>query len=286
KIMIQWYPGHMAKTKKEIQKNLKLVDIVLELLDARIPISSENPMINEILKNKPRLILLTKSTMSDPIDNAKWVSYFKKLKIQVLLVDSISKYNVSNIVKQCKIILKDKLEKEKNKGMKERPIRAMIVGIPNVGKSTLINSLVNKRITAVANKPGVTRINQWVRINKDLELLDTPGVLWPKFENKGIARKLLLTGAIKDTAVSDSELGLYFLDFLKLYYPALLEQRYDVKTSMSNDLILEHIARNRGYFTTDKIFTDRAIETLIADFRNERLGRISLDKTEDNEQLV
>ncbi|HHX79246.1 MAG TPA: ribosome biogenesis GTPase YlqF [Acholeplasmataceae bacterium] len=281
--MIQWYPGHMAKTKKEIQKNLKLVDIVIELLDARIPISSENPMIAEILQNKARLILLTKSTMSDPIDNTKWIKYFQKENIQVLLVDSISKYNVNNIIKKCKIILKDKLEKEKNKGMRERPIRAMIVGIPNVGKSTLINSLVNKKITAVANRPGVTRINQWVRINKDLELLDTPGVLWPKFENKDIARKLLLTGAIKDTAVNDSELGLYFLDFLKLKYPNLLIKRYGVEVSMSNDEILKHIARSRGFFNADEVFLDRAIDALIVDFRNERIGRISLDKTEDYE---
>ena len=281
--MIQWYPGHMAKTKKEIQKNLKLVDIVIELLDARIPISSENPMIAEILQNKARLILLTKSTMSDPIDNTKWIKYFQKENIQVLLVDSISKYNVNNIIKKCKIILKDKLEKEKNKGMRERPIRAMIVGIPNVGKSTLINSLVNKKITAVANRPGVTRINQWVRINKDLELLDTPGVLWPKFENKDIARKLLLTGAIKDTAVNDSELGLYFLDFLKLKYPNLLIKRYGIEVSMSNDEILKHIARSRGFFNADEVFLDRAIDALIVDFRNERIGRISLDKTEDYE---
>lgn len=281
--MIQWYPGHMAKTKKEIQKNLRLVDIAIELLDARIPISSENPMISEILQNKPRLILLTKSTMSDPIDNSKWVKYFQKENIQVLLVDSISRYNVNNIIKKCRIILKDKLEKEKEKGMRERPIRAMIVGIPNVGKSTLINSLVNKKITAVANRPGVTRVKQWVRINKDLELLDTPGVLWPKFENKDIARKLLLTGAIKDTAVSDSELGIYFLDFLKLHYPNLLEKRYDVKAIMSNDKILEHIARSRGYIAADTVFIERAIDALIVDFRNERIGRISLDKTEDYE---
>lgn len=281
--MIQWYPGHMAKTKKEIQKNLKLVDVVIELLDARIPMSSENPMINDILQNKPRLILLTKSTMSDPIDNSKWVKYFQKNNIQVLLVDSISKYNITNIIKKCKIILKEKLEREKNKGMMERPIRAMIVGIPNVGKSTLINSLVNKRIAAVANKPGVTRVNQWVRINKDLELLDTPGVLWPKFENKDIARRLLLTGAIKDTAVSDSELGLYFLNFLKSKYPSMLEKRYGVDVTMTNDMILDHIARSRGFFTSDTVFTERAIDALIVDFRNERIGRISLDKTEDYE---
>lgn len=281
--MIQWYPGHMAKSKKEIQKNLKLVDIVFELLDARIPMSSENPMINEILQNKPRLILLTKSTMADPVDNKKWVNYFQNKNIQVLLVDSISKYNISNIIKISKEILKDKLEKEKLKGMRERPIRAMIVGIPNVGKSTLINSLVNKKITAVANRPGVTRINQWVRINKDLELLDTPGVLWPKFENKDIARRLLLTGAIKDSAVSDSELGIYFLDFLKVHYPHFLEKRYSVDIEMTSELILENIAKNRGFFTADSVFTERAIDALIADFRNERIGRISLDKIEEYE---
>lgn len=221
--------------------------------------------------------------MSDPIDNSKWVKYFQKNNIQVLLVDSISKYNITNIIKKCKIILKEKLEREKNKGMMERPIRAMIVGIPNVGKSTLINSLVNKRIAAVANKPGVTRVNQWVRINKDLELLDTPGVLWPKFENKDIARRLLLTGAIKDTAVSDSELGLYFLNFLKSKYPSMLEKRYGVDVTMTNDMILDHIARSRGFFTSDTVFTERAIDALIVDFRNERIGRISLDKTEDYE---
>ena len=210
--MIQWYPGHMAKAKREIEEKLKFVDIVFELVDARVPTSSRNPMINEILKNKPRLILLTKSIMSDDYYNNKFVNEINQSNnSKALLIDSISGLNINKIVTYCRTILKEKLEKEQAKGMKPRAIKAMVIGIPNVGKSTLINKLVGKKTAIVGNKPGVTKSLQWIRINKDLDLLDTPGVLWPKFEDQKVGYNLALTGAIKDDIIYKDDLILYFI---------------------------------------------------------------------------
>ena len=213
--MIQWYPGHMAKAKREIEEKLKFVDIVFELVDARVPISSRNPMINDILKNKPRLILLTKSTMSDEHFNNKFVNEINENNnTKALLIDSISGLNINKIVSMCKTVLKDKLEKEQARGMKPRAIKAMVLGIPNVGKSTLINKLVGKKTAIVGNKPGVTKSLQWIRINKDLDLLDTPGVLWPKFDDQKVGYNLAMSGAIKDDIIYKDDLILYFIDFI------------------------------------------------------------------------
>ena len=193
--MIQWYPGHMAKAKREIEEKLKFVDIVFELVDARIPTSSRNPMIDEILKNKPRLVLLTKAVMADDYYNKKFINEVNlKENSGALLIDSINGLNINKIVSTSKVILKDKIQKDLDRGMKPRPIKAMVLGIPNVGKSTLINRLVGKKTAIVGNKPGVTKAQQWIRINKDLDLLDTPGVLWPKFEDEKIGFNLALTG--------------------------------------------------------------------------------------------
>ena len=221
--MIQWYPGHMAKAKREIEEKLKFVDIVFELVDARVPVSSRNPVINDILKNKPRLVLVTKSTMGDELYNNKFVnSINQNNNTKALLIDSISGLNINKINTMCRTILKEKLEKEQARGMKPRAIRAMVVGIPNVGKSTLINKLVGKKTAIVGNKPGVTKSLQWIRINKDLELLDTPGVLWPKFEDVEVGYNLALTGAIKDDIIHKDDLILYFLTFLKQHYKQAL----------------------------------------------------------------
>jgi ribosome biogenesis GTPase A len=276
--MIQWYPGHMAKAKREIEKNLKLVDIVLELVDARIPLSSRNPDLKKLLKNKPSLILLTKSTLADPQDNQKWLNELKSQNENVLLVDAITNYNVNNIEKEARRILADKIKADEAKGIKRNTIRMMIVGIPNVGKSTLINSLVKRKAQEAYNMPGVTKAVKWIRINENLDLLDTPGILWPKFEDQDVAKKLAITRAIKDEIYDEQELSVYLLEFLKEYYPELLIKRYDVSLELCNYEILKEIALKRGFFKADEIDYDKAAVAVLADFRNMRIGRITLDK--------
>ncbi len=279
KTNINWFPGHMAKAKREIEEKLKFVDVVFELVDARIPLSSRNPMISEILKNKPHLILMTKATMADPVYNSK----FEKNLIhnetleRVLLIDSISGLNTNKIVSMSKELLKEKLEKEKLKGMKERPLKAMVIGIPNVGKSTLINKLVGKKTALVGNRPGVTISQQWIRINKDLDLLDTPGVLWPKFETQEIGFNLALTGAIKDTVVYKDDMILYFLSFLKENYKDSLKL-YNVTSDTDNIEILNIIGKNKNFIRNKEIEYERVYDLIINDFRNLKLGRITLDR--------
>ena len=276
--MIQWYPGHMAKAKREIEEKLKFVDIVFELVDARVPVSSRNPMINEILKNKPRLILLTKSTMSDEGFNNKFVNEINESSnTKALLIDSISGLNINKIVSYCRTVLKEKLEKEQARGMKPRAIKAMVIGIPNVGKSTLINKLVGKKTAVVGNKPGVTKSLQWIRINKDLDLLDTPGVLWPKFEDQKVGYNLALTGAIKDDIIYKDDLILYFIDFLKQYYPNNLSY-YNVDKEMDNIEILNTIGKNKNYIRNKEVEYERVYELILNDFRNLKLGKITLDR--------
>lgn len=277
--MIQWFPGHMAKTRKEIQENLKLVDIVFELLDARIPISSKNPLIDNLINQKPRLVILTKADLADERKTKLFIDYYLNRDILALAVDAISGTNLNKITRYTKEVLSEKLAREKAKGLKERPIRVMIVGVPNVGKSTLINRLVKKRVAKVGDKPGITRARQWIRIGKDLELLDMPGVLWPKFEDEKIGIHLALTGAIKDEILDNEKLGNYLLDYLRLNYEKELLARYDIDLDKQNLDVFNEIANLNGYFGDDR--TSRAIDKLIFDFRNTRLGKITLDELED-----
>lgn len=275
---MQWFPGHMAKAKNEIVEKLKLVDIVYELVDARIPYSSQNPMISDILKNKEKLIIITKFSMADDYMTKKWQNHFKSQNIASIIIDSLTGFNVSRIVAMSKTVLEAKLAKERSRGIKERAIRAMVIGIPNVGKSTLINRLVNRKVTNVGNKPGVTKAQQWIRINKDLDLLDTPGVLWPKFEDPKVGMHLGLTGAIKDEILHKEDMIFYLLDFLKKYYPNLLESKYEVSISLDNIDMINKIASNRGiYKNAFEVVTD----TILNDFKNARIGRITLDRLEN-----
>jgi len=274
--MIQWYPGHMAKAKKEIEERLKLIDIVFELVDARIPYSSKNPVVSDILKSKPKLLLLTKCDLADSALTKQWAKHYVSQGYRVLEIDSISGFNLKKIVHECQTILSEKLAREKAKGMLVRPIRSMIVGIPNVGKSTLINALVNKRTLEVADRPGVTKSQQWVRINKDLDLLDTPGVLWPKFEDQKVGMHLALTGAIKEAILKNSQLFEYLIEFLRKYYPMAITERYGLPADLSLDEMIEGIANRRGIKAVD--FQDRAMDLFLRDFKDGKLGRITLDR--------
>ncbi len=279
--MIQWFPGHMAKARREIEERLKLVDIVFELLDARIPLSSQNPMISSLLQNKPKLVLLMKTDLADPLETKLWVDYFHKQGHQVLEVNALSGFNSALIIKTSLQILEDKLLRERKRGLKERAVRAMIVGIPNVGKSTIINRLVKRKAAKVGNKPGVTRAQQWIRISGKLELLDTPGVLWPKFEDKQTGLHLAITGAIRDEILSSHDLGEYFLEFMRKYYPQNLSDRYQLDLKQGNLDLVRKISQDRGFFQSDNL--ERVYNLLLSDFRNSRLGRITLDRYNQEE---
>lgn len=284
---IQWFPGHMAKAQREIEEKLKLVDVVLELIDARIPFSSINPNFENLLKNKAKLIVMTKVKMADPVYNNKWKEYYEKNNCKIILVDSISGLNINKITGLLKEILKDKIEKDLKRGIKARAIKTMVIGIPNVGKSTLINTLVGKKMAQTANKPGVTKAQQWIRINKDLDLLDTPGVLWPKFDDVIIGYNLALTGAIRDDIVHKDDMILYFIDFLKKEYKDNFVKRYDLNDKVLEDNIeiLNYIARKSGFVHNGRIDYERVYELIINDFRSLKLGCITIERptSEKNE---
>ncbi|MBQ6817504.1 MAG: ribosome biogenesis GTPase YlqF [Bacilli bacterium] len=277
---VQWFPGHMAKARNEIIEKIKVVDIVYVLLDARIPYSSSNPMINEILSNKKKIYILTKSDMADSNVTKSWEKHFKDNNIPTLIVDSISGINIKKIEGLSKEVLKEKIEKDLSRGMKMRPIRAMIVGIPNVGKSTLINRLVNKKVTNVGNKPGVTKAQQWIRINQNIELLDTPGVLWPKFEDEIVGIHLALTGAIKDEVLKKEELIFYLLKYLRKYYPSNLAEKYkiDIKEKLEDFDCIEYVTTFLKKYNIKNEDYDRVYDMILNDFKNARIGKISLDR--------
>jgi ribosome biogenesis GTPase A len=277
--MIQWYPGHMAKAKREIENKLKLVDIVFELIDARIPISSKNPMIDNMLKKKPRLVLMTKADMADQRQNRIWKDYFESKNMPVLLIDSISKLNINHIVTEAKRALSKELLSDKSKGLKERAVRAMIVGIPNVGKSTLINTLVKKKVTTVGDKPGVTKAQQWINLGPGLELLDTPGVLWPKFEDQKIGMHLAITGAIKDNILPIDEVVLYAIRFLVEKYPKIFMEKYKLENIPTDQIeILNHIGKVRGALKQGgEADYAKVFDLILHDIRNNKIGKITFD---------
>ncbi len=283
---IQWFPGHMSKALRQVEEKLKYVDIVLELRDCRIPYSSSNPKIESIIKNKPRLIILNKGNMADRRKTNEWISYYKDKNIVCLAIDSITNYNVDQIIPYANEILKPVMQKEKEKGLKERPIKAMIIGIPNVGKSTLINTLAKKRVAQTGDKPGVTKNLQWINVKNEMMLLDTPGVLWPKFEDQLVGSRLAVTGAIKDNILPLDDVAVYALDFLKMNYPEQLKERYKLKElSDSNIEIMEMIGRNRGCLLPgNKINYDKVIDILLYEIRNEMLGKLTFEIPGDIEK--
>ncbi|MEH6940473.1 ribosome biogenesis GTPase YlqF [Bacillus sp. JJ722] len=285
---IQWFPGHMAKARREVTEKLKLIDIIYELVDARLPLSSRNPMIDEIIQHKPRLILLNKADMADPQKTKLWLEYFASKGLTALAINSQAGNGLSQITTVSKELLKEKLDRLKAKGVKPRAIRAMIVGIPNVGKSTFINRLAKKNIAKTGNTPGVTKAQQWIKVGKELELLDTPGILWPKFEDQEVGKRLAVTGAIKDTLLNQQELAIYALRFLEAEYPNTLKERYQL-TEIPEDVVelFDAIGTNRRVLASrGMIDYDRTAELVIRDIRAERLGRLTFELPSKEEDFA
>lgn len=275
---INWYPGHMKKTKEEIQNNLKLVDIVLEIIDARIPSSSRNPMLDEIIGDKPRMIIMNKSDLADKDLNKAWINKFKSEGIPATMMNSKEKINVSRIYDLAKVALAEKFEKNKAKNIENPTIRMMIVGIPNAGKSTFINNVAGRKGAGVGDRPGVTKSKQWIKTSSHIELLDTPGVLWPKFDEE-TGLNLSYTHAIKDEVLNIEDLTLKFLEQMKEDYPENLSERYGIDPTKPALEIYEDIARRRGAITKGGDFDyTRTANLILTDFRNGKLGRITLER--------
>lgn len=275
---VQWYPGHMTKAKRQMQEDLKLIDLIIELVDARIPLSSRNPDIDELGKNKARLILLNKSDLADERYNEQWSAYFQKKGFYVVKVNAKSGAGLKSIQGVIQEACKEKIERDRRRGIKNRPIRAMVVGIPNVGKSTFINSYAGKACAKTGNKPGVTKGKQWIRLNKTLELLDTPGILWPKFEDQEVGKRLAFIGSIKDEILNLEELSLELLDYIRTNYPGLLNTRYGIEEEGTLVSLLEAVADKRKCLIRgQEIDYAKAAGIVMEEFRNGKIGRITLE---------
>lgn len=275
---IQWYPGHMTKARRQMQEDMKLIDLIIELVDARIPGASRNPDIDELGRQKSRLILLNKADLADEKQNQRWLEYWKGQGYYALLVNSRDKATLRQIQPLVAEACREKLERDARRGIKNRPVRAMVAGIPNVGKSTFINSYAGKACTKTGNRPGVTKGKQWIRMGKGLELLDTPGILWPKFEDPEVGKKLALIGSVKDEILNGEELALALIAFLAEAYPGVLAERYSLEEKLDPVTVLKQIAENRKCLTKGGEFScEKAAAALLDDFRSGKLGRISLE---------
>ena len=276
---IQWYPGHMTKAVRQMQEDLKLIDLIIELVDARVPLSSRNPNIDDLGKNKARLVLFNKSDLADERCNLLWQEYFQEKGIHVLKVNARSGAGLKSIQGVVQEACREKIERDRKRGILNRPIRAMVVGIPNVGKSTFINSYAGRACTKTGNKPGVTKGKQWIRLNKNLELLDTPGILWPKFEDQQVGIKLSLIGSIKDEILNLDELALELLKRLHTDYPGILAERYGIEESEDGLKMLEAVAKARNCLLKGReLDYGKAARLLLEEFRNGKIGRITLER--------
>ena len=276
---VQWYPGHMTKAKRMMQEDIKLIDLIIELVDARVPLSSRNPDIDELGKNKARLILLNKSDLADERQNAAWESYFLEKGFFVVKINSKSGAGVKAVHGAIQEACKEKIERDRRRGIKNRPVRCMVVGIPNVGKSTFINTFAGKACAKTGNKPGVTKGKQWIRLSKNVELLDTPGILWPKFEDQAVGLRLALIGSIKDEILNIDELALELINFLTENYQGILTERYDVDETQKGTDILREIATNRKCIGKGgELDYSKAAALVIDEFRSGCLGRITLER--------
>ena len=282
KIGINWYPGHMAKTKREIREKINLIDIIYEVIDARMPISSKIKDIDDLIKDKPRILIMTKYDLCDKKETDKFISYYESLGYKVVPVDLANNKNVKEVLNLSESVSKELNEKRKSKGLKPRNLRALIIGIPNVGKSTLINRLVGKRAAGVGNKPGFTKSLSWIRINKDIDLLDSPGILWPKLEDQYEARILAIFSSIKEEILNKEDLALFAIDILTKLYKEKLESRYNIKgDNMTNIEIMEEIAKKRGCVTKGNITDyERVSSIILNDIKNNAFKEITLDRLE------
>ena len=290
---INWYPGHMLKTKKQIIEDIKLIDIVIELLDSRIPISSRNPDIQKIIQNKKKIVLLNKADLADDFETKKWVDYYKNNNIKAILCDLNLGKGIKEILNSIENIMQEEMEKAATKGRVKKTIRVMILGIPNVGKSSLINRLGGKKVAIVGNKPGVTKQKQWIRIANNIELLDTPGVLWPKFEDENVALNLSYIGSIKDDVVEVTEVAFKLLIFLYKNYCNKLQERYKITVDEINNIksqdfneevynLMKLIGKKRGAVVSGgEIDDEKTANIILNDFRNGKLGKITLEKVNE-----
>lgn len=276
---IQWYPGHMTKAKRMMQEDIKLIDIVIELLDARAPLSSRNPDIDALANNKYRLVLLNKCDLADEKINEKWAAWFQEKGVMVVAINARDGQGMKTITSKIQDACREKIERDRKRGIINRPIRAMIVGIPNVGKSTFINSYAKKACTKVGNRPGVTKGKQWIRLNKNVELLDTPGILWPKFDDELVGEHLAFIGSINDEILQRIELSCQLIDFLKERYPGVIADRYQIEEDAAPEIILGGIAKKRGCLQKgQELDYEKAAGILLEEFRNGKLGRISVEQ--------
>ena len=277
----QWYPGHMTKAKRMMQEDIKLIDLVIEIIDARVPLSSRNPDIDELGKNKARLIILNKSDLADEKKNDAWAAWFQGKGCFTAKVNARNGAGMKKIQDTIQEACKEKIERDRKRGIMNRPVRAMVVGIPNAGKSTFINTLAGKACAKTGNKPGVTKGKQWIRLNKNIELLDTPGILWPKFEDQLVGLKLAVVGSIKDELLQSEELAMWLIAYLRQEYAGLLTERYQIEEDGTDLEILERIAQSRGCRLKGNLPDyPKTAALIVEDFRSGRLGRITLEKPE------
>ncbi len=283
-MQVQWYPGHMTKAKRMMQENIKLIDLVIELVDARAPLSSKNPDIDELGKNKFRLILLNKADLASEKGNAMWTKYFEEQGYFVVKINSRSGAGMKQISATIMEACKEKIERDRKRGILNRPIRAMVVGIPNVGKSTFINSFAGRAAAKTGNKPGVTKGAQWIRLNKQVELLDTPGILWPKFEDQAVGLKLAMLGSVNDEILNIDELSMELIKLLDEYFPEVICERYGIERQEEPIKVLEEIARVRACLLKgNELDIAKAANILMDDFRSGRLGKLTLEFPTVNE---
>ena len=278
KTNINWYPGHMAKTKREIKEKIDLIDIVFEVIDARIPLSSKNKDIDELIKNKPKILIMTKIDLCDMEETNKWIDYYKESGYKVIPLDLINNPNLKPVYNEVNEIAKSLNEKRKQKGLKERKVRTLILGIPNVGKSTLINRLVGKKATNVGNKPGITKKLEWVRINENMELLDTPGLLWPRLGDKEIALNLASMTAIKEEILDTEEVAIYIINTMLKLYPDNIKNRYNIINEKDIVDILDTIGKKIGAIRNNETDYEKVYAVVLRDLREGYLGKITFDK--------
>lgn len=286
---IQWFPGHMTRARRQIQEKLKLIDMAIELLDARVPLSSRNPMIDEILQNKPRLVLLNKHDLADPEVTRQWIEFFAEHGLKAIPIDSVGGNPVKEIMQRSKELLSEKIQAQLRKGMNPRAIRALIVGIPNVGKSTLINRMAGRKIAATGDKPGVTKGQQWIKVGTEMELLDTPGILWPKFEDQSVGLRLAATGAIKEEILQVEEIALFAMRYLTEHYAQAVKERFGVEEVPQDPAdtdaivaLMEAVGRKRGALMSGgRVDLEKASLAILRELRAGKLGRISLEAPDD-----